>query len=256
MAIKIDRKLSSFVLPEGILSFIFAFPGQAQDCFGNKAYQIEWSGDIPQNHEVVRAASYVAQLFDAANWTRHVFGPMGRIQKLEEKTKRDASKYQYAAGKYIINASKVCSLKSLKLGDLNLALPEHRARYDTALNAAAPLVYRFVNLSDPADIARIEQMQQDMIRRGVPVPANPPQMIPLMPHEVWPGCYGSVSGYFYWNENGKPATLGIGLNHILMTRQGERIIGESSPDSAFAEFAPAAELAPSAPAAAGWGNLI
>lgn len=255
-----ERQELEFILPEGILNFMLLFPGQAEDSYtpGNKCYKVEWSGDIGPNESVVQAITKVAQANDPANWQRHIFGANGKLKKLEEMPKRDPAKYPYAAGKYVIGLSMVVSPANVGMKDANLADPAQRARYEQAIVARAPGVVRFPNLAVQADIDRVIALSNERITQGLPgIPEADyyKTLIPVLPHEVWPGCIGRVLGRAYWNANGKPATVGLALERVLLVRQGERLVAQSNPDSAFAAFAPPAELAPPAPAAA-WGNLI
>lgn len=260
--VKIPREETEFVTPEGILTFMALYPGEHVESFSNRAYKVEWIGDIPANHPMIKCARRVAGEFDK-NPERCIFGPTGRLQKQEEKLNR--KQYDHAVGKYIIDFSKVMSLKSLKLNDLDLTNPVHRQRYDAALDEGAPCAHRYVRTdSDGAilqeDLQRIQVLNQERLLKGLPA-YDPAQygriLLRVPPAELWSGCYGHVSGYFYWNTNGKPPTLGIGLNNVLMTRQGERLIAVSSPDQAFAAFAPSAELAPQKPVEEqDWSTLL
>jgi len=244
MVIKIPREETEFVTDEGLLSFMNLYPGESVESFTNRAYKVEWIGSTI-SAQMAKAARRVAEEFDRANPDRHVFGPVGRLQKQEEKLNRKT--YDYAVGKYIVDFSKVMSIKSLKLGDVDLTNPVHRQRYDAAIDLAAPCVQRFARPDDEGDLARIAAVNQERLLKGLPAYVESQYhkvLLRVPPSEVWSGCYGHVSGYFYWNANAKPGTLGIGLNHVLMTRTGARLVGESSPDAAFGAFAPSSELAP------------
>lgn len=264
MPAKLPREQCEFVLEEGIGAFLFLMPGQAQDSHkpGSKAYKLEWSGDLFQNSAVVRAVTVVAQYHDPANWQQQVFGPNGTLKRLEEMPKRDKTKYPYAAGKFVLTLSQVYSPESLlKSKDINLALPADRARWDEALAAVAPGARRFANPADPSDVARIQQMNQVNLMKGLAPILEADYyktLLPVAPHEIWAGCYVRPCGRAYWSTARKAVNLA--LEHVLMTRQGERIVGESSPDAAFAAFAPSASLAPLpiAPAMSAdpWKSLI
>lgn len=263
---KLTREQTSFVTDEGLLSFLFLFPGMAQDSFnpGSKAYKCEWGGDVTQNSSIVNAISLVAWANDTSKdyqydsygraiaeipgWHKHVFGRKGRLRMLHE-TDRQVEKYPYYQGKYVLTLSQTHTAASLlKQKDADVNNPATRANFEMALNAAAPGAYRFPNLGDPMDIQRIHQLNQErMMKQLQPYPEHKFRevMIPLRPDEIWAGCYGRIAGRAYWNRNAKPATVHLALDFVLMTRQGDRIAGgTASPDERFAEYAPAAELAP------------
>jgi len=281
--VKIPREQTEILTPEGILSFTFLFPGQAQDSItpGSKAYKTELvldphhlaqdrqliaAGQEPQS-PMVKAVKLVAQTYDPGRWAFHVFGPGAVFSLLEEMDKRDATKYPYAAGKYILRFSQVWSLKMLNMEGANLTDPATRAKYDAAMESKAPGATRFANPANPSDIAKIEEVNKQRVLHGlVPHPEADYHkiLLPVASHEIWAGCYGHVSGRCYWSSQRKAVHLA--LNHVLFTRQGERLVGESSPDAAFAAFAPPAELAPQPVAAAPvaalpqqddpWANMV
>ena len=272
MTIKLPREQTEFVTEEGLLSFLFLFPGKAQDSYtaGSKAYKAEIGihpNSVGPDSPLVKAVTLVAQTFDPQNWSQHVFGPKGRIRLLEQ-TDRQQSKYPYYQGKYVLTFSAVYNVNTLGMKDANLADPAQRMKFDQALNAKAPGATRFANPANPADIAKIEQINLERVQGGI-LPYKEADyhkvLLPLAAHEIWAGCYGRIAGRAYWNPNGKPATVNLALSHVLLTRTGERIVGENSPDAAFGAFAPSTELAPQQaawapppqpPAAPGWGSLV
>lgn len=255
MTIKIPRELTTFVTPEGIGSFLSLFPGQAQDSFnsGSKAYRIEMGFDaalldadrqrILQGGEaqepMIKAVALVAKTFDPADWMRHVFGPFGRFRKLAE-TQRDSRKYSYYADKYIATFSQVHSLRTLGMKDANLAEPGRRQQFEQALAARAPGVRRLANPNSPQDVQRIQELNKERALTGAPaVPETDygRTLIAALPYEVWPGCYFRVYGRAYWNAFAKPATVHLALMGVLMTRQGDRLVGDDNPDAALADVA-------------------
>lgn len=264
MTIKLERAQTEFVTPEGLLSFCYLFAGQAQPSFsaGSFAYKTEIGWDPKQilpNDPMVAAISLVAQTFDQSvismpdgtktpGWHRHIYGRDGKLRFLHE-TKRDASKYPYYEGKLFTGFSAVWNAKSLKMPDnFDLSQPENRNKFDMALNAQAPGAYRFANPNNQMDLTLIEAENNKRLFQGLPAHKESDYakvLLPVAPHEIWPGCYGRVSGRAYWSANGKPPTVGLALTHVLLTRQGDRIVGgESSPDSSFSAFAPSTDLAP------------
>lgn len=253
MTIKLDRERTQFVSPEMLFNFPCLFPGQAEDSMtaGSKSYKIE-GGITPQALQaepaLLQAMSYVAQAHAPNNWEQQVWNKL----PLLHQTKRDASKYPYYEGMHILNASMVLSLASLKMKDINLAIPEHRMRYDEAIAAKAPGAVKFCNPNNPADLAKIEQMNRDRALAGltiIPESEYHKTTIKLAPHEIWSGCKGRLFGRIYWGVNQKPQQLGIAFDLVLLTDDtGPRLAGGApSADAAFGNFAPAAALAPTAP---------
>lgn len=265
-----DRKDVEFVLPEGILTFMSLFPGQAQDSqtAGNKTYKCEWGGPLGQDEAVRRAVWTVAQFHDPNNANEHY---ADAFRTIEQMRGRDRSLYPYyvGTGRIVLGLSMVVSPKSLKLTNLNLTDPADRMKYDTAVNAAAPGAVRFANPSDPADVAILEQMSRDNMLKGVPaiMPADYHRtMIRLQPHEIWPGCFGRVAGRAYWHATRKAVHLSL-ESAVCMTRTGERVGGGAqAPDAIYGAFAPPADLAPPPKQAnipplpptgtTGWGGLF
>lgn len=273
---KIDRKLTEFVTPEGLLTFPFLFPGQAQKSFreGSFSYKVEWVGTVQPTDQVAQVASLVAQANDQAvvqkilnnvpqfdmygqpimepNWPKHIFGAKGKIKMLHE-TDRDQSKYPYAQGKHILTISSVHDAENMKLCArdevYDMTDPEKRENFQKALQSHAPRAYKFC---EPGNQADLHWVAEENKRRAFSNKA--PQITEdqisntlrdLMPHEIWSGCYGRVMGQVYWSRNAKPTTIGFSLTHVLLTRTGERLaVSATAPDVAFRAFAPAAELAP------------
>ncbi|MDE2099339.1 MAG: hypothetical protein KGL39_18945 [Patescibacteria group bacterium] len=271
--VNLPRTEVSFILPEGTLSFPKLFPGQAETIpqSGNASYKCEWSGQLPVNEQpqasphptsIIRAVMYVAQTMDTASppiningqqypgWYKHVFGPTGRLRKLEEMGGRDYAKYGYAHGCYVVSLSQIWSPRAVGMENANLSDPTVRAQFDRAVAAKAPRAHRFANPSDPADVARIEQINAENALRGLQV-KQPHEyhtvMLPLEPHEIWAGCKVRISGSAYWNPNPvQGSKVGLRFDHILFVRQGERLVGDKSPDDVFASFALSAAMAPQA----------
>lgn len=257
MANKIPREQTEFVTPESLLNFMSLYPGQAQDSQqpGSKSYKIEIGftpAALQAEPAVYQAMAIVAQNNDAENWQNHVLSKMRTLEQMAPPYgKRDPSKYPYYAGMHIMSFSHVVSPLSLKMKDINLAIPEHRMKYDQAVMAQAPMAYKFCNPNIPADLAKIEAMNIERMARGItPIPEADYHKTTILveQHEIWSGCYGRVFGRVYWSKNQKPETLGVALSKVLLTREGERIAGgEASADAAFSNFAPPASLAPTAP---------
>lgn len=258
--IKIPREQTEFVTREGILGFPALFPGQAVDSQtpGSKSYKLEWAGDITPDEPIVKAVSIVAQTNDPANWQHYVFGPVGRLRKLEETASpipgkgRDASKYPYAAGKYLIGFSKTISLKFLKMEGADLSDPAKRALYNAAIDSNAPPVRKYCNTTNPLDVAQIEALNMKARTEGRPtIPEHEyyKTLIPVRPDEIWAGCIVRVLGRAFWSQTPRGKEVLLGLESVLLVRQAERIVGETSPDRAFSAFAPPSELAPPPPAA-------
>lgn len=261
MTVKLDRNLTAFVSPEILFNFPSLFPGQAEDSMtpGSKSYKIEGGvtdAALQAEPAMLQAMSYVAQMCvpDVAGrppgeaWQRAVWNKLPYLHE----TKRDASKYEYYAGMRIVNFSMVLSLNSLKLKDCNLAIPEHRMRYDEAIAAKAPGAVKFCNPNLPADLAKIEQMNRERMAQGltlIPESEYHTKTIPLAAHEIWSGCKGRIFGRVYWGQNQKPQALGLAFDQVLLTDDtGPRLSGSAiSADAAFSNFAPAASLAPQAP---------
>jgi hypothetical protein len=264
--IKLSREETTFVTGEGILSFPALHPGEAQDSEvspGSKVYKCELV--TPTVDEVAKAVTLVAQTNDKDNWQKYVFGPQGRLRKLEEMPGRDPSKYPYATGKYMISFSKTISLKFLNIEGANLTDPVQRAKYDAAVASHAPKVKKFANPNNPADMAKIQAVVQEKSLRGLSVPKENEyfkMLIDVEPHEMWPGCIVKVHGRAYWQHLKKTGgRVLLGLESVLFVREGERLVGESNPDEVFAPFAPSTELAPSPFAqqtakADPWGALV
>jgi hypothetical protein len=266
--IKIPREQTEFVTGEGILGFPALFPGQAVDSQtpGSKSYKLEWAGDIQPDEPIVKAVSIVAQAHDPANWQHYVFGPVGRLRKLEEMASpipgkgRDASKYPYAAGKYLVGFSKTISLKFLKMEGADLSDPSKRALYNAAIDSNAPPVRKYCNVANPTDVAQIEAMNLSLRTSGrPPIPESDyyKTLIPVRPDEIWAGCIVRVLGRAFWSATARGREVLLGLESVLLVRQGERIVGEVSPERHFGAFAPPAELAPPPPVAGfNLGNLF
>ncbi len=250
--ISIPREELEFITDEVLITFPHVFPGNTKrnEKSGNHSYTLEAVHEPTLTWEtpMVKAVRRVAEEFDKQNWQRHVFGQIGVFKRLEDMPKRNASKYPYAQGKFILNFSRVVSLAFLKMKDANLADPAQRAAFEAALAREAPRVVRFANPNDPNDIAQISAMNQELALKGLPqIPAEKIRMtlLPVASHELWSGCYGRIHGRAYWANNAMPATVCLSLEMILLTRQGERLgAAPASPDDVFGEFAPTAELAP------------
>jgi hypothetical protein len=59
--------------------------------------------------------------------------------------------------------------------------------------------------------------------------------------EFFSGCYGRADiGFFPYNQAGNRG-IGVGLNNLMMTREGERLDGRQKAEDAFAQFAQAAD---------------
>ena len=254
--IKLPTEKVSFQTDEGIGAFIKLFPGQGEPSAntpGSMTFGLELSM-LTVSKSMIDAATVVAQTYDPADWERHVWGRKllgggtdgtGLIHKLEEMTTRKAADYPYAAGRYVRGMNKTVSLKMLKMENANLADPIQRKRYDDAMAAAAPCVYRFFNLNLPDHRIKFEQMNQELLQRGqamVPESEAYRKTFKMEPHEVWSGCIFRCTGRTYWSEVRK--TVQCSLENVLFVREGERLMGTATPDQQFAEFAPSAELAP------------
>jgi hypothetical protein len=240
-----------------MLSFPALFPGQAEDSqrAGSKAYKCEIVTPAP-DQSLIDAVSYVAKFYDSSQinpqtgapyWHRHVFGPMGRLKRLEEFPRRKPENYPYAVGKYVIGLSKVVSLKGLKMENANLADPLIRAEYDRKVREAAPKVVKFLNPADPSDLQWVAEENQRRAFANM-VPISEADMLrttrPLRSDEIWAGCKVKVFGRAYWDSNVHKTVL-LALEQVLLVSHGERLVsGEASPDDVFAAFAPTADLAP------------
>lgn len=263
---KLPREQTEFVTAEGIGSFPVLYPGQAQPSAksekGAMSYKLELilssiatAASPSDDGSLYMATARVAHHYDPANWERHCFGPLGRFPTLEERIaqtgKRKAEDYKYAQGKHLVTISTVFYPDSYGIGmkDANLNDPAVKQKYMDAVSARAPGVRKYCNPNNPADVAVLVAenekrrlngvapiLEADFWKTTIPVPA----------HEFWPGCFVRVSGSAYWSPVHK--TVLLGLTHVLMTRQGERLVAERSPDAAFAGFAPPSEMAPPAPA--------
>jgi len=61
------------------------------------------------------------------------------------------------------------------------------------------------------------------------------------PDTFYSGCYGRADvNFFPYNQAGNRG-IGVGLNNLMMTREGERLDGRQKAEDAFAAFAQAAE---------------
>ncbi len=260
---KPEKEKCNFVTEPGMISFPVLFPGQAEDSqkAGSKAYKCEFVTDNP-GQELVNAISHVAQFYDssainphtgAPYWHRHVYGPMGRLKRLEEYPRRKPETYPYAVGKFVIGVSKVVSLKGLKMEGANLADPTVRAEYDRRVASSAPQVVKFMSAHDPADLQWIAEENQRRAFANMP-PIHESQIAqttrPCRPDEIWAGCKVRISGRAYWDDNVHKTVL-LALEKVLLVSHGERLVGgEIPPDQVFGAFAPAADLAPPSP----WGQ--
>lgn len=285
--IQIPREKCEFVTEEGRLAFIALFPGEARASMSNanKSYKAEiWLDPtkLRQDSPMIQAISLVAQTFDqsgnitradgmqAPGWSKHLYGPKGKLRYLHE-TERDSNKYPQYENQLIASFSSTYSLKSLKLEGLDLSSSEGRAKYDMAINSKAPGAYKFANPNVQADLVKVERQNEERKLRGqayIPEDKYHEVLLPVEPHEIWSGCYGRVSGRAYWSDNGLRPGVNLSFSHVLLTRTGERLYaGEASPDAAFSGFAPSADLAPGgamlppppAPPANGvasWANLV
>lgn len=265
--IKLDKDKTDFVTDVGIGSFIFAMPGQAKPNQNNAAsmtYSIELSGDICNpGSQLVQAVSYVAQMCDPlANqinpatgrpmWERHVYGPTGKLKRLEEHMGRDLSKYQYAAGKYVVNFYKNVSMKQCGMGNADINDPATKAKFIQAVAGFAPKVVKYANPLNPADVQRILEMNQDRQLKGLPPILEHEYhktRIPVLPHEIWPGCNVRVVGHAYWEGTFKK-TVSLALDMILLVSEGPRLAAIERSEDCLDAFAPAADLAPTAPTSA------
>jgi len=257
MAIQLDRKQCEFITDVGLITFPKVFPGQAEPSAEGSTTQAYKTEHVTPtcSQSLISAVSYVASMFDSKQinpatgrpiWERHVFGPLGRLKKLEEMAGRDPAKYPYAVGKYVYNLSKPVSLKMIKMEGKNLADPVVRAEYDKRINEAAPKVVKFLDRYNPVDLDWVQQENQTRAFRNLP-PISEETMHqitrPLRSDELWAGCNVRIAGRAYWNEHKK--TVSLFLEQIMLVSQGERLAGgEASPDQVFGAFAPAADLAP------------
>jgi len=254
---QLDREKTEFVTDVALGAWMAVFPGQAKT-FENdpvaRTYSVELGMDasgVEPNTSLVQALSYVAQAYDPQAWKRHVFGTAGKIKMLHE-TRRDIAKYPYYQGKYIVSINLKVSPKSVGMENVNLADPAQRQRYEQAVNSRAPGVWAFAKTLGAAAVPRIEALNEERRLRGE-TPYREADydraLIPLSPHEVWPGCFVRVSGRAYWSPK-NANKLNLALSKVLFVRTGPRLVaGESSPDQDFGEFAPSEELAPA-------GNLF
>jgi len=165
MAPTIPREQTEFVTPEGVLSFLYLFPGQALDSFtpGTKAYKAEIGinyADMqndPEGAKMLSVLSLVASTNDTSTfkdpqtgaveigWHKHIYGQQGKIRKLQETT-RDRAKYPYYEGKYILSFSSIQTPSYLVGKDADLTDGAVRSQYNQALNAAAPGALRYPQL--------------------------------------------------------------------------------------------------------------
>lgn len=271
--IKLERNEISFVLGEGLATFPALYAGEAVSYENslNKAYKLEWVGNINPNEQpktgmdktgkivmihntIVGAVSLVAKTFGGSNWERFIAGPAGRFKTLEEMPGRDPAKYIYAKGKYMLGLSMTISPASLKISDIEN--PANKAKFEEIVLTQAPGVTKFANPNNPTDLYKIEQMNKDNMVQGLPAILESEYhktLIPVDRTEFWAGCYVSVLGHAFWdNKRGKGVLLG--LDRVLMTRQGERLTGTGiDPDEAFAAFVPSQDLAP---ATDPWAKLL
>lgn len=270
MNIKLPAEIVNFVTDEGVASFPFLYPGQAQDSFKNKAYKLELVLERPAidadrngfgvnpasptqplnptyqpTNPLVRAIVAVAQAYAPQDWFKYVFGTTGKLRLLEECPGRDRSKYSYAENKYVVSLSQVWSLNTLKCEGLNLADPNDRQKYEALLAAKAPGVQRFYTGS-PSDRAAMEAKNRELQMVGqppIPEAEWAGKTVPVSAAEFKPGDFVRVAGRAYWKKSGSPS-VGLAVQHVLMTRPGDALIAERSPDRAFEGFAPPASLAP------------
>lgn len=262
----------SFITEIGRLAFTNTLPGDARppkEAPNKLSYGCEWSGPNP-GQSIVDAVSFVAQNFDSGvepptvfmngqqyqnpvagqpRWKRHVFGPTGRIRRLEEfdPTQRDFKKYDYAAGMFVIPIKKTLSLKSVKMDGQDLADPAVRKLFTEKVALEAPKTVRYIDQNNPFDMAWVENENRNRILKGVaPMDLNGPEQhfMPVQSSEIWSGCYGRVAGRCYWDDTNQKTVL-LALDAVLLTGPGERLSGGSvNPDRLFGGFAPPAHLAP------------
>lgn len=263
MTAQIPREVTEFVTGEVMLNFIQAFPGQASPSMtpGSYSYSVEgvvgnelFTNDFLPMFEASRAVIRATLPSEApAAVDARIVGPRGRIKLLED-TGRTIEKYPYATGKYILGFSAVWTPKTLGFAeDINLTVPDNRTKFDIALASKAPGVFRFPDLNNPADVARVQQKSSELQLRGqaaIPESQYYATLIEVRPDEVWSGCFGKIAGRAYWAKNTKPANVNFALSRILLTRQGERVGGSGgnvAPEDVFGAFAPPASLAPPVP---------
>jgi mannose-6-phosphate isomerase-like protein (cupin superfamily) len=260
------KEQCQFVTPVCLGTFMFLQPGEAVEITstdtsaagrsgGGYSYKGEFILDsIPtqgteQETSLFRAVQTVAWYEDQANYEMHMFGRDGAFKKLNkaEMPKRDLSSYPYALDKYVLNISSTYYPDMLQMpNDLNLADPVQRARYMAAVEAKAPGVVRFLQPSNPADVAKFREDNERLRLLGSPaIPDSEmyKQWRNLQSHEYWSGCYFQVSGEAYWSKRHKNVALSIG--QVLFVRPGERLqAGQKSPGQVFTPQMPDPSLAP------------
>lgn len=259
------REQTAFVTPVGIGTFLRLEPGDAREITstdantaGGYSYKAEFIADsIPtqgteQETSLFRAVQTVAWYEDQANYTVHLFGRDGAFKKLEEihGRRNSLASYPYAAGKHVLNISTTYYPDMAQMHmpkNFDLANPEHRKLYDEAVAAKAPGVVRFMQPSNPADVARFRESNDRLRLLGSPTIPDADmykQTVRLQPHEYWSGCYFQVSGEAYWSKRHKNVALSVG--HVLFIRGGERLGGgaQKSPDQVFTPQMPDPSLAP------------
>lgn len=263
-----------FVTEEGRLAFVRLLPGQAEapdDRPETLVYGVEYSSPDP-GQQIVNATSFVAQAHDSGiepptithmgvvyqnqrvgrpTWERHVFGPTGRLHRLEEMEKRKQSieKYAYAAGCFVINFKKTFNKDTVNMKDANLGDPVQRAEFVKRVADNAPKVTRFLDPRNPFDVdwAKNENERRRFANMSlIDVTNLQNYQRAVEPHEIWSGCYGRIAGRAYWDDRHQKTVL-YGLDAVLMTRQGERLTSRVDPDKLFGGYAPAAELQPQMP---------
>jgi hypothetical protein len=256
--IKLDRTKTAFVTEEGIIAFCNVFAGQAKapqdqnrqpNLLAPSRYYKAEHAVSEAGKSLTDAVSYVAQMNDK-NWERHVFGPLGRLKKLEGMPGRDPKNYGYAEGKFIYGCTSTLTLdsKGIDMSGANLADIAVRAQFDAKVAAMAPKVVRYADVSSPSDLAQIEAMNQDRRFRNLAPIAEPDYykvQLPVMSHELKPGDIVRLAGSAYWNKHKKSVSLGLDM--VLWVRAGDPLVMTASPDATFGAFAPPSALAPPAP---------
>jgi hypothetical protein len=252
------------------------FAGQAETSKEsiNKSYKCEWSGDIFEGDKVIECVTNVAKHHDPSDWQRHIWAPHGRLLRLEECAGRTKSKYSYAAGKFILDFSKVVSLKMAKMEGANLTDPAQRSKYDAFVDASAPKVSKLCNPSNPSDLAKVEAINRERVLRNL-TPYSESEyhrvFLTVEPHEIWAGCIVKVCGRAYWSDIRKKVHLA--LEQVLLVREGPRLVGGDksaedvfgsglvpdpsmapppSPAKVYASVPPAAPPPPPPPSQQGW----
>lgn len=259
MAQPYKRSDAEFITGEMRVNFLNVFKAvpSAKSEEGAVSYKFEgYMQDVPkepvndfENASLYRAVATVAyyECEDQTKWEKHVWGRKGTFHRLEEMEGREDSlaKYQYAAGQFVLTFSNVLYPKTVGMKDIDLKDPAKRKQYDDAVAARAPRILQFCNTSDPSHIERVIQRNQDNMAAGKPLFTEAEYhrvLIPVLPHEIWGGCYVRVSGRAYWSSFFKRPLLAPEM--LQLTRKGDRIRQEADPDKTFAAFAPSADLAP------------